>query len=334
MIKVGVLGAGRLGKMHVKLLQQLETVDLVGFYDPDNDTLKEVADKYNIQPHLSADTLLDSVDAVIIATPTTNHYESVAKALKKSKHVFIEKPLTHTLKEAKKLMALAHEANVKVQVGHVERFNPAFLSATEYIENPMFIEAHRLSEIDPRGINVSVVLDLMIHDIDIILSIVKANIKRISATGVAVIGITPDISNARIEFDNGCIANLTASRIAIKNICKTSIYQKDLYASVDFFDEKTEVVRINPVGNIALPSAVTIDLGENQGMKQISFESKPANPYNAMKMQLEAFANSILNNTTPIVTIEDGFKALDVAYMVLDKLKHTSNLPEFSDIVQ
>ncbi len=225
-------------------------------------------------------------------------------------------------------MGLSKEANVQVQVGHVERFNPAFIAAKEYCSNPMFIETHRLAQFNPRGTDVSVVLDLMIHDIDIILSTVKSNIKRISASGVSVVSDTPDIANARIEFDNGCVANLTASRISMKNMRKSRFFQKDMYVSVDFLDKKVEVIRLMNADGDTDPLAVTIELGNGKGMKQIFFENPTILPSNAIKMELEAFADSIISNTTPMVSIDDGYKALDVAYKIIEKMKITSNFME------
>ncbi|MBI2270725.1 MAG: Gfo/Idh/MocA family oxidoreductase [Bacteroidetes bacterium] len=324
MVKIGVLGAGHLGKIHLSIIKQLPQFGLVGFYDADPLTAKKIANELNVKPYASIDELIEDCDAIDIVTPTITHFECASKALKKTRHVFIEKPLTHTLKEAKKLLTLANEANVKIQVGHVERFNPAFLTAAPYISEPLFIETHRLAQFNPRGTDVSVVLDLMIHDIDIVLSIVKANIKRVSASGVAVVSDTPDITNARIEFDNGCVANLTSSRISLKNMRKTRFFQKDAYISVDFLDKKVEMVRLKPVMGDVDPLAITIDLGKNKGMKQIFFENKTAEPNNAIKLELEAFANAILNNTSTPVPIEDGYKALDVAHLIIDKIKLSS----------
>mgnify|MGYP002822408853 CR=1 FL=1 len=243
MLKIGVIGAGHLGKIHIKLIKESnDEYELVGFYDVNPENAQKVAKEFQITPYDDIDKLIDDCQVVDIVTPTLSHYDCASKALKKSKHVFIEKPLTNTVEEAKKLMLLAEEANVKVQVGHVERFNPAFLAAKEYITRPMFIETHRLAQFNPRGTDVSVVLDLMIHDLDIILSLVKANIRKISASGVAVVSNTPDIANARIEFDNGCVANLTASRISLKNMRKSRFFQKDAYISVDFLEKEVQIV--------------------------------------------------------------------------------------------
>ncbi|MCC6691495.1 MAG: Gfo/Idh/MocA family oxidoreductase [Bacteroidia bacterium] len=326
MVKIGVLGAGHLGKIHLSLIKQIPLYHLVGFYDADSARSAEIAAELDTKSFSSIDELIEACDAIDIVTPTVTHFDCASKVLKKSRHLFVEKPLTHTIKEAKKLLSLANEANVKVQVGHVERFNPAFLAATPYISAPLFIETHRLAQFNPRGTDVSVVLDLMIHDIDIVLSLVKANIKRVSASGVAVVSDTPDITNARIEFDNGCVANLTASRISLKNMRKTRLFQKDAYLSVDFLDKKIEVVRLQAVSGEADPMAITIDLGGDKGMKQIFFENKTAEPNNAIKIELETFAKAIINNTATPVTIEDGYKALDVAYIIIEKINHSSEI--------
>ena len=323
-VKIGVMGAGHLGKIHLKLLKAIVQADLIGFYDADPAMAAVVEKEFGVKAFHSKDELIDQCDAIDIVTPTLAHFDCAVATLKKSKHVFIEKPLTHTLKEAKKLLSLAKEANVKVQVGHVDRFNPAFLIAKDYVQNPMFIETHRLAQFNPRGTDVSVVLDLMIHDIDIVLSSVKANIRRISASGVAVVSDTPDITNARIEFDNGCVANLTASRISMKNMRKTRFFQKDAYISVDFLEKKTEAVRLNPVDSEVDPLAITIDLGKEKGMRQLYFENKTAPATNAIQMELESFIRSIILNTPTAVPIEDGYKALEVATLIIEKSRNNS----------
>jgi predicted dehydrogenase len=321
MIKIGILGAGHLGKIHIRLLKEIEKFEVVGFYDANPIAAEQVEKEFGITRFDSIESLLEVVDAVDIVTPTITHYDCASKAIKKSKHIFIEKPVTNTIDEAKSLIGLSKEANVKVQVGHVERFNPAFIAARKYCSSPMFIETHRLAQFNPGGTDVSVVLDLMIHDIDIILSVVNSNIKRISANGVAVVSDSPDIANARIEFDNGCVANLTASRISMKNMRKTRFFQKDTYISVDFLDKKVEVIHLENVDGETDPLAVTIDLGNNKGSKQIYFENPIVLPTNAIKMELEAFADSIISNTTSLVSIDDGYKALDVAYKIIEKMK-------------
>jgi predicted dehydrogenase len=330
MIRIGVLGAGHLGKIHIKLIKEIPQFDLIGFYDPDDENANKVIADFGINRYDSVDSLLEEVDAVDIVTPTITHYSCASKALKKSKHIFIEKPITNTIKEAKSLIDLAREANVKVQVGHVERFNPAFVAALPYCSKPMFIETHRLAQFNPRGTDVSVVLDLMIHDIDIILSVVKANVKKISASGVAVVSDTPDITNARLEFDNGCVANLTASRISMKNMRKTRFFQKDAYISVDFLEKEANIVRLKNVEGEPDPLSVTIDLGKGKGYKQIYFDTPKPLPVNAIKRELETFYEAIVNDTTPIVSIDDGYKALDVAYKIINKLKFPNDLLDTS----
>jgi predicted dehydrogenase len=318
MLKIGVLGAGHLGKIHINLLKEISAFELVGFYDPDQSKADQIKD---VKYFSSMDQLMDECDVIDIVTPTVNHYECAVKALRNSKHIFIEKPLANTIQEAKDMMGLAEEANVKVQVGHVERFNPAFIAAQGFIKQPLFIETHRLAQFNPRGTDVSVVLDLMIHDIDIVLSTVKSTIKKISTSGVAVVSDTPDIANARIEFDNGCVANLTASRISLKNMRKTRFFQKDAYISVDFLKKSSEIVRLKEVQGTPDPFAMTIDLGEGKGSKQIYFENPKIQESNAIKEELTSFAEAINNDKVPMVSIHDGYEALVVAHQIADKLK-------------
>ena len=326
MLKIGILGVGHLGKIHIKCIKEIDNYNLLGFYDTDEQTALLVEAQYSIKRYNSIDELIDDVEVVDIVTPTLSHYECAAKALKKGKHVFIEKPLTTSLEEARELIKIAGEANVKVQVGHVERFNPAFLAAFPYFNNPMFIENHRLAEFNPRGCDVPVILDLMIHDIDIILSVVKSEIKKISASGVAVISETPDIANARIEFENGCVANLTASRISLKNMRKSRFFQKDAYISIDFLKKETEIVKMEDVGNENNPFAIIIDPGENKPKKQISFNKPEIIPTNAIKMELDTFYAAIINNSEPPVTIFDGYKSLEVAHIIIGKINQISLL--------
>lgn len=320
MLKIGVLGAGHLGNIHIKLLQEIPAFELVGFYDPDTTRAAELAAQYQIKAFPYVEALIDAVDVVDIVTPTLSHFDCAVTAIKNGKHIFIEKPLTNTLAEAKQLLTLAEEANIKGQVGHVERFNPAYLSLGDRTLAPMFIEAHRLAQFNPRGTDVSVVLDLMIHDIDIILSMVKANVKKVSASGVAVVSGTPDIANARIEFDNGCVANLTASRISLKNMRKTRLFQRDAYISIDFLEKKSQIVTLAPTDDANDPLAIPVQHDGQTGYKKINFEEPISAPVNAIKMELETFATSILEDTPTRVSIEDGYKALDVAYQVLDNI--------------
>ncbi len=318
MLKAGVLGAGHLGKIHLRLLQQSNKYDLVGFYDADEENAKRVIDEFGYRYFKTIDELIDAVDVVDIVTPTLSHYECAKKAIKKGKHIFIEKPITNTVEEAETIRTLVAEHGVKGQVGHVERFNPAFLAVKDKIENPMFIETHRLAEFNPRGTDVPVVLDLMIHDIDIILSVVNSPIKHISASGVSVVSETPDIANARLEFKNGCVANLTASRISLKNMRKTRFFQRDAYISVDFLEKKCEVVKMKDAPEN--PGDFDMILQNAEGIKkQIYFDNPTVESNNAILDELETFANTINNNTKPIVTLHDGTEALRIATMVINQ---------------
>ena len=316
-LKAGVLGAGHLGKIHLKLLNQSEKYDLVGFYDPDEARGEKVQEEFGYPYFSSIERLIESVDVVDIVTPTLSHYNSAIKAITKGKHVFIEKPITNTVEEAEHIRLLVNENNLRGQVGHVERFNPAFIAVKNEISSPMFIETHRLAEFNPRGTDVPVVLDLMIHDIDIILSVVNSPVKNISASGVSVISETPDIANARIEFENGCIANLTASRISMKNMRKSRFFQKDAYISIDFLKKEVEVVKMkNAPKN---PGDFDMILKNAEGVsKQIYFESPKISPNNAILDELESFSDAITNKTKPIVTLRDGADALRVAYQIID----------------
>jgi predicted dehydrogenase len=327
MLKVGVLGAGHLGKIHIRLLLELNDLyDFIGFYDPNKEQAKAVAEEFGITWYSTIEELLSKVDVVDIVTPTIAHFDCASAALKASKHVFIEKPITETLDEAKILMNLAQEANVKVQIGHVERFNPAFQAALPYLNKPMFIETHRLAQFNPRGCDVPVVLDLMIHDLDIILSVVKSSVRRISASGVAVVSDTPDIANARIEFDNGCVANLTASRISLKNMRKSRFFQRDAYVSVDFLTKEMEVVTMTDVEGEPDPFDIVMDLGPGKPSKKIQFDKPEIGEINAIKEELRSFAIAINDNSAPKVTIEDGYEALNIAHQILEKLKFAGNL--------
>ncbi len=329
MLKIGVLGAGHLGRIHINCIKQLPIYDLVGFYDQDINTAKIVAGDMQVKYFTSIDELIDSVDVVDIVTPTVSHFECASLALKKHKHVFIEKPIVATVDEANRLIKLAEEAGVKVQVGHVERFNPAYVAAKPFIDAPLFIEAHRLALFNPRGTDVPVVLDLMVHDIDIILDVIKSPIKSVSVSGVAIVSPTPDITNARLEFENGSVANLTASRISLKNMRKHRIFQKDAYITVDFLEKKTDIVRISDVNGTADPLAMTIDL-PNGNTKQITIEQTQVNAINAIMTELESFNKAIVSNTEPPVTIHDGVQALKVCYMILDELrKHQEIVQNF-----
>lgn len=318
MLKAGVLGAGHLGKIHLRLLNQSDKYQLIGFYDADEANAKKVEAEFGFKYFNSIEALVDAVDVVDIVTPTLSHYDCAKLAISKGKHIFIEKPITNTVQEAEAIRTLVAEHGVKGQVGHVERFNPAFKAIKDQIQNPMFIETHRLAEFNPRGTDVPVVLDLMIHDIDIILSVVNSKVKHISASGVSVISDTPDIANARIEFVNGCVANLTASRISLKNMRKTRFFQKDAYISVDFLEKKCEVVKMKDAPE--QPGDFDMILQNAEGVKkQIYFDNPEIPNNNAILDELETFADAINNNTKPIVTLHDGTEALRVATMIIDQ---------------
>jgi predicted dehydrogenase len=327
MLRIGVLGAGHLGKIHIKCIKQIAKYQLVGFYDADADNAANVEKDLGVRCFEGIDDLIDQVDVVDIVTPTLSHFDCASRSLRKFRHVFIEKPVVTTPDEALDLIKLANEAGVKVQVGHVERFNPAFIAAAPYIENPMFIETHRLAQFNPRGTDVPVILDLMIHDLDIVLSVVKSEIRKISASGVSVVSDTPDIANARIEFVNGCVANLTASRISMKNMRKSRFFQRDAYISVDFLEKSSEIIRMRGVDPAtADPLAMILDLGPGKQPKQILFDKPEIKPINAILTELESFADAIINNSTPPVTINDGYAALDLAYRIIEKMNNAANI--------
>ena len=319
MLKIGVFGVGHLGKFHLNNWKEIEGVELVGFCDPDDLTAAVVIEKYQLTRFTNALELMDACDAIDVVAPTSYHFEICKAAILKGKHVFVEKPLANTMDEARELVKLVKEANIKFQVGHVERFNPAFLALKKYSLNPMFIEVHRLAQFNPRGTDVSVILDLMIHDIDIILSLVKSNVKYISANGVAVMSDTPDIANVRIEFDNGCVANLTSSRISMKKMRKMRLFQKDAYIGIDFLEKKTEIIKLS-TGETTDKNIFTFDIDTNNGKKTIAIANPTIEEGNAIKMELEEFRNAIVQNTNTAVTVVDGYRAMDVAHQILAKI--------------
>jgi len=320
MLKAGVLGAGHLGKIHLRLLQQSSQYELIGFYDANPEYAKKIVKEFGYTYFDTIDALIDAVDVIDIVTPTLSHHECAKKAILKGKHVFIEKPITNTVAEAEELIKLAKKHKVKGQVGHVERFNPAFKAVKDQINSPMFIETHRLAEFNPRGTDVPVVLDLMIHDIDAILSVVKSKVKSIHASGVSVISNSPDIANARLEFENGCVANLTSSRISMKNMRKTRFFQRDAYIAVDFLEKKVEVVKMKDAPKKVDEFALILQNAEGV-KKQIYFENPDIDENNAILEELETFADAINNNTTPIVSLEQGTEALRIAIQIIGKFK-------------
>lgn len=317
-LKFGIFGAGHLGKIHLTQLVTMKGIEIIGFYDPDDEAAREVSQRFGISRFTDPLALVQACDALDIVAPTTRHYELCELAIKNGRHVFVEKPMTHSMEEASALLKLLEEAHVRFQVGHVERFNPAFLALQGFTLNPMFIEVHRLSQFSLRGTDVSVILDLMIHDIDIILSIVRSSVSRISASGVAVLSDAPDIANVRIEFHNGCVANLTSSRISLKKMRKMRLFQKDAYISIDFLDKRTEVIKLkSPSGDEGL---FTFEIDTGSGKKTIALANPPIRETNAIAMELESFRDSITDNKPVLVTAIDGYQAMDVAHQILKKI--------------
>jgi len=324
MLKVGVFGVGHLGKFHLNNWKEIENVQLVGFYDPDDATAKQVIEKYGLERFTDVNKLLNKIDAADIVAPTNHHFVLCEAAIRAGKHVFVEKPLANTIEEGRQIVKIAKEAGVKIQVGHVERFNPAYLAVKNMQLNPGFIEVHRLAQFNPRGTEVSVILDLMIHDIDIILSLVKSDVKNIFASGVAVMTDTPDIANVRMEFNNGCVANLTSSRISMKRMRKMRLFQKDAYIGIDFLEKKTEIIKLKQPGD---SNAFTFDLETpNGGTKTIAVINPETQPVNAIREELISFTDAVLNNKATAVSEIDGFLAMEVAHKILEKISHNSIL--------
>lgn len=317
MLKVGVFGTGHLGKFHLNNWKEIAGVELVGFFDPNDEAASQVTSQYNLKRFTNDDELIDACDIIDVVAPTNFHFSICQKAIRKGKHVFVEKPLANTIDEAQQLVKLVKESNIKLQVGHVERFNPAFLAISNVELKPMFIEVHRLAQFNPRGTEVSVILDLMIHDIDIILSIVKSGVKNISASGVAVLTDTPDIANARIEFDNGCVANLTSSRISMKKMRKIRLFQKDAYIGIDFLNKKTEIIKLKEEGE---ENVFAFDIETGSGAKTIAIANPMVPEVNAIKKELEEFVASIQTNTRTTVNEMDGLWAMEVAHNILQKI--------------
>lgn len=330
-LKIGVLGAGHLGKIHLKQIREIREYDLIGFYDSDDKQAKLAAKETGAKAIRDFDEIVSEAEVIDIVTPTTSHFKYAVEAIEAGKHVFIEKPLTYTLEEADILVKKVRKSGVKAQVGHVERFNPAFLAAQEEGLDPAFIEATRISQYNPRGTDVSVVLDLMIHDLDLVLHLINSEISHVSASGVPVVSDTPDIANARIEFENGYVANLTASRASLKNERKMRIFQKNAYFNINFLEKKLDIIRINELKGINLnPLSMTIDPGNGKPKKQVTIHKPKVPEINAIREELRLFAMSIMENTEPVVTIEDGFRSLRLAYIILEKINEKLNKISFS----
>jgi len=325
LLRVGVIGAGHLGRIHLKLLRELEGISLVGFYDPDEAAAAAAERDFALPLYASPEALCQACQALVIVSSTPAHFANAEAALTRGRHVFIEKPLAATLDQARQLVDLVHEAGVVAQVGHVERFNPAYLALKGHTLQPMFIEAHRLAGFNPRGTEVPVVMDLMIHDIDLILSMVDSPVRSVSASGVAVISDSPDIANARIEFVNGCVANLTASRISLKTMRKMRLFQRDAYMTMDFAEKKSEVFRLSDTETADAPF-VEVNTGGKFARRYIAFEQPQTEPVNAIQEELRAFRDAIVNGTEPPVTVWDGYRAQEVAQQILDRIDLNLNV--------
>lgn len=321
MVKIGLIGLGHLGKIHLRILKGLpQYFEIVGVFDANPEVLNQVALEYGVVPFSSAAALIAGSDALDIVTPTLFHFDLAQKTIEAGKHVFLEKPITESLAESVKLLELIQTKSLVNQVGHVERFNPAFVAAAPFLREPAFIETHRLAQFNPRGTDVPVVLDLMIHDIDIILHVVNSPLKTINASGVAVVSHGHDITNARLEFENGTVANLTASRISMKNMRKSRFFQKDAYVGVDFLNKSIEVVRLEALSGNPDPYDFVLDLGDGKEAKKLSIENPKIYPTNAIEEELKEFAEAILLGKKVSVDFQAGHLALDVAYKIMDKL--------------
>ena len=316
MYKVGLFGAGHKGQIHIKNWQEVTDVSIAGFLDPDDETATEIENAYAIKRFHSEDELIDLCDIIYIAAPAYSHFGICEKAIRKGRHVFVEKPMAHSMSEAEQLVKLVKESSVKLQVGHAERFNPALLAVKSLDLRPMFIEGHRLALPGMRGTEVNIILDLMIHDIDIVLSIVKSEVKTISACGVAVRADTPDIANVRIEFNNGCVASLTSSRIAVKEQSEMRLFQKDFYTDIDFLNKKTEIIRLKTAGYESLVSTGP----KPNGTRSLAIDTPQIPEVNAIRQEIQEFVACIKNNTRPVVNEIDGFRAMEVAHQILKKI--------------
>lgn len=320
-LNIGVVGVGHLGALHTKMLSTINSVKLVGIYDINHERALKVAQEFKTKAYTSYEELLSEVDAISIAVNTKAHYDIALKAIKAGRHIFIEKPFTETAQQAEELILLSKSNDVKIQVGHIERFNPAFLAVSHIKLEPLFIESHRLAQFNIRGSDVAVVHDLMIHDIDIILHLVKSPVENVFANGVAVITDTIDIANARLQFQNGCVANITASRISKSKMRKMRLFQKDAYISLDFNEGSAEVFRLTDNYEEGKPAASILGIFDlDKKKKKLIYEKPPRNEINALKYELELFIDAVINNKTPQVTAEDGLRAIEVAQMIVEKI--------------
>jgi predicted dehydrogenase len=323
-LNIGVVGIGHLGKLHTKMFSEIDNCNLIGIYDLNDSEAKLVSSEFKVKAFNSADSLLKKVDAVSIAATTVAHYDIAKQCLTAGKHIFIEKPITATIPQAEELVELADSLKLNLQVGHIERFNPALISMEKYIVDPKFIQTDRLAHFNPRGTDVAVVLDLMIHDIDIILSLIKSKVKNIEASGVAVVSDNIDIANARIQFENGAVANVTASRISQKKMRKMRIFQRDGYVALDFITGESEVYRLLPVDQNVDPGFISFgEIGVGNKRKRLVYEQPKQIETNALKYELQLFIESILKNEVPKVSGMDGLRALKVAKIIIDKIENS-----------
>lgn len=315
MIKVGVIGIGRVGAQHLEKLLENPYFKVVGCFDMDKEKLKRVGEEFNVRCYEDVEDLIQKCDAVDILTSADSHFYYAEKAIRFGKHVFIDKPISNNLEEAKRLAELVREAGIKFQIGHIERFNPAFLALQQLEVHPMFIEAHRLSAFDAKKAADSIIFDVMIHDIDIVLSVVKANIKHINASGVSVLSDQIDIANARIEFDNGCVANLTASRTSVQKMRKMLFFQRDYHITLDFLHREAEVLKLSETaGHNSVP------LRSQESIRYLNSETLVPEEYDALKEELNSFAECLIFNTEPKVSVLDGLRSLEVAHEILRKI--------------
>tara|TARA_Y100000590_G_scaffold404164_1_gene491446 strand:- start:398 stop:1387 length:990 start_codon:yes stop_codon:yes gene_type:complete len=320
LIKIGVIGVGHLGKHHVEHFHTIKEANLVGVYDIDKSQSEKISNLYGIQSFDNIDSLLNEVDAVSIVTPTPEHKSVAIKCIEKRKHVFIEKPITSTVSEADELINLARKHNTIIQVGHIERLNPALLPLKQYDINPRFIEIQRLAPYMERGSDVPVVLDLMIHDIDLVLTFVSSAIKDIKANGVSIMTNSVDIANARISFENGTVANLTSSRVAKDRVRKMKIFQQDLYITVDLLMSLTEVYRAVDQKNNNIKAIMSAPLQSKGENRQILYEKPTIIQKDALRMELKNFVGATKKIEKPIVDGEAGKRALDLAIKIQNKI--------------
>lgn len=332
-IKAGIFGLGHLGKTHLKLVKELcnerSDIELIGIFDTDESKNKNISDELGLKINKKAEELTDKINTAIIVTPTSTHYELATMMISKSINTFIEKPVTETTTQAEELLKSAVDKKIKIQIGHIERFNPAILALDSIDLKPMFIETHRLAQFNPRGTDVSVIQDLMIHDIDIILNLVKSKVSKIDASGVPVITDKIDIANARIKFDNGCVANITASRISQNKMRKMRMFQKSAYISVDFLQNSSEVFRLSDGETLNLNGSNAFTLAEfMQGEKKLKilYEKPEVKEVNSMKYELNKFFNAITDDTEPVVTLGDGLQALEVANEIINEIESSKKI--------